>query len=41
MTTMQERTVTHPRLTAWVEEIAHLARPDEVVWCDWSQREYD
>ena len=41
MTMMQERTVTHPRLTAWVEEIAHLARPDEVVWCDGSQREYD
>ncbi|HXV00462.1 MAG TPA: phosphoenolpyruvate carboxykinase (GTP) [Caulobacteraceae bacterium] len=31
----------HARLIAWVEEIARLAKPDRVHWCDGSQAEWD
>ncbi len=31
----------HARLNAWVEEIASLAQPDAIRWCDGSQVEYD
>ncbi|MEZ4333248.1 MAG: phosphoenolpyruvate carboxykinase (GTP) [Myxococcota bacterium] len=31
----------HPRLLAWVEQVRRLTQPDEVVWCDGSQAEYD
>ncbi len=32
---------TDPHLQAWVDEIARLTRPDEIVWCDGSMREAD
>ena len=31
---------THAALIAWVSEIADLAQPDAVVWCDGSDAEW-
>jgi phosphoenolpyruvate carboxykinase (GTP) len=34
-------TTKHARLRAWVEEVAALAEPGDVHWCDGSAEEYD
>ncbi|CAN5140052.1 phosphoenolpyruvate carboxykinase (GTP) [soil metagenome] len=31
----------HPSVVAWVEEIAAVTQPDDVVWCDGSKAEWD
>ena len=30
-----------PLLRPWVEQMVTLCQPDDVVWCDGSQQEYD
>ena len=44
MTTQAERTTrgtSHPGLQAWVDEVAALTTPDQVVWVDGSDAEWD
>ena len=41
MTQATTAPTTHQKLLAWVEQVAELAEPDEVHWCDGSAGEYD
>ena len=33
--------VKHSELNKWVNEVAHLCKPDQIRWCDGSKEEYD
>ncbi len=33
--------VKHRKLIDWVQRVAAMTRPDNIVWCDGSQEEYD
>jgi phosphoenolpyruvate carboxykinase (GTP) len=35
------KSVKNEQLVAWVDEMTQLCQPDQVVWCDGSQQEYD
>ncbi len=38
---LDEAPTSHPRLLAWVQEVADLTTPDRIVWCDGSAEEND
>jgi phosphoenolpyruvate carboxykinase (GTP) len=38
---LEQAPTAHPRLLAWVREVAELTTPDAVVWCDGSRAEWD
>src|SRR5690349_3701552 len=38
---LEQAPTSHPRLLAWVREVAELTTPDAVVWCDGSQAEWE
>lgn len=38
---IEDAPTAHPRLLAWVREVAALTSPDQVVWCDGSAAEWE
>ncbi len=34
-------TTTNPEILEWVTEVAELTKPDQVLWCDGSQDEWN
>src|SRR5437660_6023342 len=38
---LDQAPTTHTRLLSWVQEVAELTTPDEVVWCDGSDAEWN
>ncbi|MEU4162220.1 phosphoenolpyruvate carboxykinase (GTP) [Actinoplanes sp. NPDC026670] len=37
---MTQPPTSHPRLLAWIDEVAALTTPDRIVWCDGSEAEW-
>jgi phosphoenolpyruvate carboxykinase (GTP) len=37
---LEQAPTTHPKLLAWVREVAALTTPDRIVWCDGSDAEW-
>src|SRR4029453_4017420 len=41
ITGLEQAPTRHPKLLAWVREVAGLTTPDRIVWCDGSQQEWE
>src|ERR1043165_5150882 len=37
---LEQAPTAHPKLLAWVREVAALTTPDRIVWCDGSDAEW-